>query len=465
MDGRPWDALRGRSEMSHRATILVAEDQPGVRSFLAAALEDANFAVLEAEDGAAAIALLEQREFDVVLTDLRMPKADGMAVLARARAIAPETAVIVLTAFGSIERAVEAMRLGAADFLTKPVESPAVLVLAVERALGERHLRRENERLRRDATPVPGFDAVVHEGPAMRGLLKLARAVAPTRSTVLLTGESGTGKEVLARAIHTAGAGPEAPFVAVNCAALPGDLLESELFGHERGAFTGASAVRVGRFELAGEGTLFLDEVGELPAPLQAKLLRVLQEGTFERVGGTRTLRFPGRIIAATNRDLRRRVAEGGFREDLFYRLNVFPLHLPPLRERPEDILPLATHLLRGLAVRVGKPPLRLDPEAATLLSRYPWPGNVRELANVLERAAILATDDRIVPDLLPVELTDGLSEDGTTSGDTLQDLERRAILEAIAAEGGNRRKASERLGISLRTLQYRLREYGVAGR
>ena len=445
---------------SRKGTVLVAEDQRGVRSFLVAALEAADFDVVEATDGAEALRLLERHEVDCVLTDLRMPGADGMAVLARTRQVQPDAAVLVLTAYGTIEGAVDAMRAGAADFLTKPVDSPEVLVMAVQRALGERRLRLENERLRRqEPATLPVVD-VIQADPRTKEVMRLVEAVAPTRSTVLFTGESGTGKEVFARAVHELGS-QGAPFVALNCAALPRELLESELFGHEKGAFTGAAARRQGRFELAGDGTLFLDELG---MSLQAKLLRVLQEGVFERVGGTRTLRFGGRVIAATNRDLRARVAEGAFREDLFYRLNVFPIPIPPLRKRPADILPLAEHLLGRLALRAGGAALTIDTEAAGLLTAYPWPGNVRELANVLERATILARDGALLPELLPVEIAENAVAAATDGdGNSLRDLERQAIVDALDGFGGNRRQAADRLGISLRTLQYRLREYGLA--
>jgi DNA-binding NtrC family response regulator len=449
----------GRPE---RERILVVEDQAGMRSFLAAALEDAGYEVVAAADGRAALRLLDEQDVQLVLTDLKMPGADGMAVLRHAQKVQPEAPVLVLTAFGSIEAAVAAMKEGAADFLTKPVDSPEVLALTVARALEGRRLRAENERLRRSAPPATGFGDIVHADPRTAQVLRLAQAVAPTDATVLLLGESGTGKEVFARAIHEASRG-DRPFVAVNCAALPRDLLESELFGHEKGAFTGAAARRTGRFELAADGTLFLDEVGEIAPELQAKLLRVLQEGTFERVGGTRTLRFAGRVMAATNRDLKAQVATGRFREDLFYRLNVFPIEIPPLRERPGDIIPVAEHLLRQQAVRTGRPPLVLAPETARLLLAWEWPGNVRELQNVLERAAILARGAVITPDLLPVEIAESAVAAHRTAaparddGGTLSDLERQAILDTLEQTGGNRRLAAERLGISLRTLQYRL--------
>ena len=452
-----------------RETILVVEDQAGMRSFLVTALDAAGFEVEEAGDGKAALAALNKSDFDLVLTDLKMPEVGGMEVLDHVRRESPDTVVIVLTAFGTIEVAVQAMRQGAADFLTKPIESPEVLVLSVERALRERRLRQDNERLRRDGDISPGFDGIVQADPRTKEAVRLANAVAGTRSTVLLTGESGTGKDVFARAIHKAGPAPDSPFVAVNCAALPSDLLESEFFGHEKGAFTGASSRRLGRFELARDGTLFLDEVAELAPPLQAKLLRVLQEGTFERVGGSNTLTSGARIVAATNRDLAHMTESGRFRSDLYYRLSVFPIELPALRDRPADIIPLALNILARLAARSGAAPLRLSDSAAKLLKAYRWPGNVRELANVLERATILARDDDLVPELLPQEVRDGKAseEPDPAAPDlaeigSLRDLERQAVVAALAAEDGNRRRAARRLGISLRTLQYRLKQWGM---
>ncbi len=446
--------------------LLVVEDRATMREFLVAALEGGvgpyRCSVAEAADGPAALAALEARAYDLVLTDLKLPGSDGLAVLARAKALYPDCAVIVLTAYGTIETAVAAMRQGAYDFLTKPVESPDALRLVVERALDGLRLRKENESLRAERPRSPGFGDIVHSDSGMARAIALARAVAATPSTVLLLGESGTGKELFARAIHAAGRGEAAPFVAVNCAALPADLLESELFGHERGAFTGATNQRKGRFELADGGTLFLDEVGEIALPVQAKLLRVLQEGTFERVGASRTQRSGARIIAATNRDLKAMVAEGRFREDLYYRLAVFPITLPPLRERPGDILPLAQAVLVRLAQRSGATPLRIPETTAQYLRAYDWPGNVRELHNVLERATILATSPTLEPDLLPVELTLGAEPEPVTPNGSLRELERDAILQALDAAGGHRRRAAERLGISVRTLQYRLKAYGL---
>ena len=446
-----------------RLTILVAEDQAGVRTFLATALAEAGFAVVEAVDGLDAIRTLDRESVDLVLTDLRMPGADGLAVLKHAQKVQTSAPVIVLTAYGTIEGAVEAMRAGAYDFLTKPIESPDVLTLTVERALEQRRLRQENEILRQREPPPLGFDQIVRADSHTEEVIKLARAVAPTHSTVLLTGESGTGKEVFARAIHEAGS-PGSPFVGVNCAALPHDLLESELFGHEKGAFTGANKRRQGRFELAGIGTLFLDEVGELELSLQGKLLRVLQEGIFERVGGTRSLQFTGRIMAATNQDLQLSVGQGRFREDLYYRINVFPIHVPPLRERPADIMPLAEHFLQRLATNNGRQPLRIEQKVAQMLASYSWPGNVRELANILERATILATTTQLTVDLLPTELTERAVDEvrENSDGGTLRNLEKRAIIDALTDSAGNRQDAAKRLGISLRTLQYRLREYGL---
>jgi two-component system response regulator FlrC len=403
-----------------------------------------------AEDGEAALRRLGERSFDLLLTDLRMPRLDGMALLRRVRAEQPEVEVIVLTAHGTVDTAVEAMKRGALDYLQKPIGSPAELRMLVGRALERRTLRDWRDGAARAAEPE---EPITWGDPAMVPVMEALRKVAPTPATVLLLGESGTGKEVAARALHRWSTRAVGPFAAVNCAALAETLLESELFGHEKGAFTGAHARRRGRIELAAGGTFFLDEVGELRPDLQTRLLRVLQERRFERVGGAQTIDADVRWIAATNRDLRTAIAEGRFREDLYHRLAVFPIRLPPLRERRSDIVPLARHLLERIGEELGRPGLELDAEAETLCTAAPWPGNVRELRNALERAAILADDLVLHPELLALD-----PPHAPTPADSLEEVERRAIRDALAAVGGNRRRAAERLGIGERTLYEKLK-------
>ena len=436
--------------------ILVVDDERPLRGLLVRILRGEGYQVLEAGGGEEALQLLERRAVHLVITDLRMPGMDGMEVLRRVHRTAPETLVVVLTAFGTINSAVEAMKLGAVDYLTKPLSSPDELRVVVREALARRRLADDAQALRGEAPLMP-----VARDPAMLRALELAEAVASQDATVLVTGESGTGKEVLARVIHGGSPRSERPLVAVNCAALSETLLDSELFGHERGAFTGAHERRRGRFELADGGTLFLDEMGEMSASLQAKLLRVLQEREFTRVGGSSVIRVDVRVIAATNRDLAQEMRAGRFRDDLYYRLNVFPIHIPPLRARPADVLPLAEAFLDRAARRAGKSISRLSVEAQRALRAYSWPGNVRELTNVIERAVILERSGELQPGSL---LLDTRSPRTSLPSLDLKELERAAIAEALRVTDGHRRDAAEVLGISLRTLQYRLKEYADAG-
>ncbi len=437
------------------ARILIVDDEEGVRSFLVEALAAVGHAVSEVGDGEAAAELLARRSFHLLVTDLKMPRQDGLELLRRVRSEQPELEVIVLTAHGTIESAVAAMKLGAFDYLTKPLSGPDELRLVVSRALERRGLRdaAQRHRLTHDEERFVAVD------PHSLELVAMLRKVARTDATVLLTGESGTGKEVAARFVHRESRRAQGPFVAVNCAALADTLLESELFGHEKGAFTGATSQHRGRFELADGGTLFLDEVAELRPELQVKLLRVLQERTFERVGGTRHIEVDVRLIAATNRNLENAMAQGRFREDLYHRLAVFPLRLPALRERRADIVPLATHLLGRAAREVGKAGVTLSPEAQRALEEHRWPGNVRELGNVLERATILAEGELIEPrDLLLG--TPSVEAPGVSKFATLEEIEREAIRAALAATGGHRKRTAERLGIGLRTLYDKLKAY-----
>ncbi len=448
--------------MSSRPVILIVDDEKNTREGLVRALRG-EYAVAEAENGQRALEWLETHAADVVLTDLRMPGLDGMALLSRLLGRDSKPTVILLTAYGSVETAVEAMKRGAYDFLTKPVNLDR-LDLLLRRALGERQLGAENRRLKAQLDSKYGFENIIGTSPAMQEVFETIRQAAPTRATVLIQGESGTGKELVARALHQCSPRRDGPFVPVHCAALAPTLLESELFGHEKGAFTGALERRRGRFELADGGTLFLDEIGEIDAALQVKILRVLEERKFERVGGTETVSVDVRLVAATNRDLRARVAEGSFREDLFYRLHVVNLTLPPLRARDGDVVLLAQHYLKTLAEENGKPPVAISPEAMDVLQAYPWPGNVRELRNVIERMVVLGSGERLVAADLPAAVRDGAGGLALASraGRVLRDAERQLIAEALRRHRNNRTKAAQDLGISRRTLHRKLNEFGL---
>jgi len=452
------------------ARVLVVDDEEGLRSFLAEALEDEGHAVAQAGDGRAAAEKLRVQGFDLMITDLRMPGMDGLELVRLARVEQPEMEIIVLTAHGTIETAVEAMRLGAFDYLQKPIGSPSQLRLLAARALERRALLTLRDGATRAASELPPLS---YGDPAMAPVVEALRRVARTNATVLLLGESGTGKELAARSIHAWSARADGPFVAVNCAAIAEGVIESELFGHEKGAFTGAVATRRGRIELAEGGTLFLDEVAELKVELQAKLLRVLQERRFERVGSGRTLEADVRWVAATNRDLGSAIAQGRFREDLYHRLAVFPVRMPPLRERRADVAPLARALLARIGRELGRPGLALPDETTAALAAAEWPGNVRELANALERAAILADAEELrAGDVLSAR-GHGTVAGGAPSGatrphpspgaGTLTDIERDAIVRTLAEVDGNRRQAAKRLGIGLRTLYDKIHRYGLS--
>jgi two-component system response regulator HydG len=445
------------------ATLLVADDDPAVRQGLERTLTREGYRVLLASDGQAALERLQGGGVDLVLSDLKMPGLNGLELLRAAKVVAPEVDVIMLTAFGTVEEAVRAMKEGARDFLTKPFQR-AQLIRVIHQALEHRALVEQNRALQRRLDDLLRQGNIIGASPAFRRMMTLVDQVASSSATVLVQGESGTGKELIARAIHEKSPRHAGPFVAVNCAALPETLLESELFGYEKGAFTGAAARKEGRFELADGGTLFLDEVADLSQLTQAKILRVLQEGEFERVGGTRTLRVDVRIVAASNQELAGLVRERRFREDLFYRLNVITITVPPLRERREDIRVLAEHFLRVYAAKNNR---RLDEgcseEALRRLEGYSWPGNVRELENVIERAVVLARGPRVELTDLPDHVAGAAPlPEGTITikiGTTLAEIEQQVLEATLAATGGNKTLTAKILGIDPKTVFRKLKQ------
>jgi DNA-binding NtrC family response regulator len=447
--------------MASRGRILIVDDEANARAALSEILREEGYTTETAADGFKALGKLSEFAPDVVLTDLKMPGLDGIGLMEKAQATASDATFVVMTAFGSISNAVEAVKKGAYNYLTKPLDFQ-VLAVVVERAVERARLVQENSKLRERLRERNAFGHVIATHPGMVKLLRLVEQVAPSRASVLIQGETGTGKELIAEMIHRASPRARAPLVRLNCAALSESLLESELFGHEKGAFTGAIARREGRFEQAAGGTVFLDEVSEIPLPTQVKLLRFLQERTFERVGGNETLKVDVRILAASNRDLRQRIAEGLFREDLYYRLNVVTLEIPPLRERVSDVPELAAFFLRRYAQENGKRALGFSDEALRALSGYAWPGNVRELENAIERAVVLCDSSRIELRHLPASIHREASPDTTppVPGTTIYDLERYAILRTLEACKGSTSKAATILGISPRKIQYKLHEY-----
>ncbi|MDD3618796.1 MAG: sigma-54 dependent transcriptional regulator [Desulfobulbaceae bacterium] len=453
-------------------TILVVDDEPNYQVVLAEILRDEGFEVYTANSGDQGLPIVQSTDLDLVISDIKMPGMDGIQFLENIKKINRELPVILITAYAEVEMAVEAMRLGAFNYIAKPFSNQALLASA-NKAIEHYNLVREIKRLRDEVTPRSGFGGMVGKNERMRAVYQLIEKVAPAPSSVLVTGESGTGKELVARAIHNLSPRKESPFISVNCAALSPTLLESELFGHERGAFTDAIAMRKGRFELADTGTLFLDEIGELPHALQAKLLRVLQERSFERVGGSQSLNVDVRIIAATNKDLRDEVDKGAFREDLYYRLNVIHIHLPPLRERVDDIPMLVTYFLEKNSKQLGRE-LEISPEALRLLVSLPWEGNVRELENTIERAAILCYNNRIEPeDVQPdsSELSDGQEWSSTLDinqfipdnlplADVLNGIEEKLVRQALERANYVQARAAEKLGITKSLLQYKMKKY-----
>ena len=455
------------------ARVLVAEDNDTLRRGIVLALREHGESVDDVACGEQAIAMLRaaaDAPYDIVLTDLRLPGADGLAVLRAAREHDPRTSVLVMTAYGSVDTAVEAMRSGAFDFVEKPVDLDQ-LELRISRAITQRRLLEEADEPRAERIHRRRTGKIIGSSQVIRDAIALAERVAPTRSTVLVTGETGTGKELIAGLIHEASTRALGPLVKVNCAALPETLLESELFGHERGAFTGADRRRIGRFEEASGGTLFLDEVGDLSAATQSKLLRVLQDQEFHRLGGARTLRTDARLLAATNVDLEARVASGEFRDDLYFRLNVIRVHLPPLREREDDVVLLANHLLAELSHAVGRPLRGFTDAALTRVRAHHWPGNVRELRNTLERAILTAEGSRISQADLSFfgaradEGPEGWRPELPPPGWTLRDVERALVIEALRRTGYIQKEACKVLGVSRRKLNYMIQRMGITHR
>ena len=449
--------------------ILVVEDEQTLREGIATAFRDRGWHVGEAEDGAVGIAMLESEVYDVVVTDYKMPQGSGLDVLRRCKMLNENSVVIMMTAYGTVEAAVEAMRAGAYDYVLKPFDLDE-LELKVERALDHRRLLARIEAYDRDAV-VPRFENIIGDSPQMKEVFTTIRKVARSNATVLVLGETGVGKELVAEALHLNSSRADQPFVKMNCAALHENLLESELFGHERGAFTGAERQRTGRFELANGGTLFLDEIGNMSLSTQVKVLRVLQEREFERLGGSRTIKVDVRLIAATNSNLEEAIIAGEFREDLYYRLNVVTLKVPPLRERKDDILPLAKHFIDEFAHEVKKDLRGIDPGAVRLLQRHTWPGNIRELKNAIERAVLMCEQSYIRQEDLHLLSQPGHSAQEAAgninlrlppNGIQLEELEKLAILEALRINSWVQKDAARFLGISSRVMNYKVAKYEI---
>ena len=444
--------------------ILVVDDDPLLRDFLAETLNRTGYSVSLASTGEEALEKIRKEDCDIILSDVRMPNMDGMELLKTAKTSLPDAKVVMMTAYGTVQNAVEAMKLGAFDYVMKPFSIDEI-ELVLKRAIEHRRLLLENRLLRSEVICKYRFDNIVGKSPQMQEIFELVETVAARKATVLITGESGTGKELIAKAIHYNSPRRDGPFIRINCAALPEGLVESELFGHEKGSFTGAIRQSRGRFELADGGTLLLDEISEISLHLQGKMLRVLQEREFERVGSGIPIQVDVRIIATSNRDLKKRINDGEFREDLFFRLNVVPIHIAPLRERKEDIPSLAEHFLKKYNEENNCNIQGISPKVYQMFMEYSWPGNVRELENYIERGVVTAKGKTLTPRDFPKELTFGRVEMPTGEievGSTVYDAERKLILKTLKAQDGNRTKTAEILGISTRTLRNKLHEYGV---
>lgn len=450
------------------SSILLVDDKSSMRKVLRQTLEDGQNTILEAEDGEKALELIKSKHVDLVITDIKMPKLDGMTLLKMIKELDNEIVVIIMTAYGTIETAVEAMKTGAYDYITKPFSTEQVK-LTVEKAAERQKLLYENKYLREKLNDQYNYKRIVGNSSSMQPVYELIEKVSPTDTAVLIRGESGTGKELVAHAIHFNSRRKDRPFIKVNCAVLAEGVLESELFGHEKGSFTGAAGKRIGRFELASSGSIFLDEIGDISLSTQVKLLRVLQEKEFERVGGTESIRADVRVIAATNKNLEEAIKKGQFREDLFFRLNVVPIYVPPLRERREDIERLASHFLNRYSMEANKKITRIDKKALEMMARYHWPGNVRELENAIQRAVVLADSDTIYPSNLPLDIQTfqkdeylhHLREDASLT-EKVENYEKELILKAMEKANQVQTKAAKLLDINRTALIYKLKKYGL---
>jgi two-component system response regulator PilR (NtrC family) len=450
----------------HKGKILIVEDEKSMREVLRILLEGEGHEVTTASDGLEGMSYIEKDIFDLVITDVKMPRADGFEVLKRIKEISPDTIVVMITAFGNIESAIKAMKLGAYDYINKPFNIEDIR-LRVGKAIEKKREREELEVLREQVEITYSIENIIGQSPKMQDLFKLIPKIAQSNSNVLITGESGSGKELVAAALHNLSRRKEKNFVTINCAAFPEGLLESELFGHMKGAFTGAMYNKQGLFEIADEGSVLLDEIGEMPHNLQAKLLRVLENGMFRRIGGTTDIKVDVRVISATNKDLKDEIAAGRFREDLYYRLNVVPVIMPPLRERKEDIPLLIDHFL----MKTADDPKKITPEAVKLLIDYPWKGNVRELENVIERTALLTDKKEITPSDLPSEVSGfsadmksipDLTDEGIDIDVIVGDIEKKYLLKALEKTGGVKTDAAKLLNLSFRSFRHRLHKYGI---
>ncbi|MBI3399053.1 MAG: sigma-54-dependent Fis family transcriptional regulator [Deltaproteobacteria bacterium] len=471
-----------------KENILIVDDEKGIRDFLEITLKKEGYRVASVSGGEEAIKLLNKSSYDLVISDIRMKGMSGVELLKNIKEMNPETLVFMITAYASVDTAIDAMKAGAYDYITKPFKIDEVKHI-IRNALDKKRLETENILLKKELKSRYGFANLIGSSPKMLEIYNLIKRVESTRTNVIITGESGTGKELVARAIHYEGSRKDKPFVPINCGAIPENLLESELFGHQKGAFTGAVANKSGLFEMANQGTIFLDEITELPRELQVKLLRVIQERNFRRVGGVEDISVDVRIIAATNKDIDKEVKEGRFREDLFYRLNVIPIHMPSLRERKEDIPLFAEHFLEKYCKELGKDIKKISGEAMEFLVKHPYPGNIRELENIIERAVALEPTDIILPESLPEYVRSQKSEvrsqniieiegqasplssgimspeipsEGFNIEKNIEDYEKAIILDALKKSGGVKKKAAELLGLSFRSMRYKLDKYGI---